>query len=57
MWLRFQIISFPYAGGENQAEATIISNSASPNVKLLTPAAMVDNLAEKVNKCPLNWGH
>ena len=57
MWLRFQIISFPYAGGENQAEATIISNSASPNVKLLTPAAMVDNLAEKVDKCPLKWGH
>ena len=24
---------------------------------LLTTAATVDNLAEKVDKCPLNWGH
>ena len=30
-----------------------MSNSA--NVKL-TPAAMVDNLAEKVDECPLSWG-
>ena len=26
-------------------------------VGLLTTAAMVDNLAEKVDKCPLNQGH
>ena len=26
------------------------------NVKLLTRAAMVDNLAEKIDKCPLNRG-
>ena len=26
------------------------------NVKLLTTAAMVDNLAEKFDKCPLNRG-
>ena len=25
-------------------------------VKLLTPAAMVDNHAEKFNESPLNWG-
>ena len=26
------------------------------NVKLLTTVAMVDNLAEKVDECPLNRG-
>ena len=25
------------------------------NVKLLTPAVMADNLALKVDECPLNW--
>ena len=25
-------------------------------MKLLTPVAMADNLAEEVNECPLNWG-
>jgi len=24
---------------------------------MLTPAEMVDNLAEKVDECPLNQGH
>ena len=24
--------------------------------KLLTTAAMVDNLAKKVDECPVNWG-
>ena len=31
-----------------------MSNSNESNVKLLTTAAMVDNPAEKVDKCPLN---
>ena len=31
-------------------------NQYESNVKLLTPAAMVVNLAEKVEVCPLNWG-
>ena len=35
-----------------------VSNCTNPcNVKLLTPAAMVDNLSEKVAKCSLNQGH
>ena len=35
-------------------EASTTSSSSESNVKLLTTAAMVDNLAEKVDKCPLN---
>ena len=35
------------------AEANTTGNST---IKLLTTAAMVDNLAEKVNECPLNRG-
>ena len=38
------------------AEASTISNSTKSNVKLITIATMVDNLAEKFNKCQLNWG-
>ena len=34
-----------------------MSNSTTLYVKLLTTAAMVDHLAEKVDECPLNWGH
>ena len=30
--------------------------TALSNVKLLTTTVMVDNLAEKVDECPLNWG-
>ena len=33
-----------------------MSNSTIVYVKLSTPVAMVDNLAEKVNECPLNQG-
>ena len=33
-----------------------MSNSTISYIKLLTPAAMVDNLAEKVNECQLNQG-
>ena len=39
------------AGNANQRLLTALSN-----VKLLTTTVMVDNLAEKVDKCPLNWG-
>ena len=55
-WLHF--LSFPllYAGGEGYAEASTTRNSVKFNDKLLTPAAMVGNLAEKVNECPLNRG-
>ena len=31
-----------------------MSNSNESNVSLLTTAVMVDNLAKKVDKCPLN---
>jgi len=37
-------------------QASTTSNSNESNVKLLTTAAMVDNLAEKVDECPLNQG-
>ena len=33
------------------------ANSANLMLKLLTPAVMVDNLAKKVDECPLNLGH
>jgi len=51
-WLRFQSFSWLYTG----RKAITTRNSTISYVKLLTPAAMVDNLAEKVNKCPLNQG-
>ena len=35
-------------------EASTTSNSNESNVKLLTTAAMVENLAKKVEECPLN---
>ena len=47
-WLRFQ--SFPLV----YPEASTTTNSNESNVKLLTTAAMVDNLAKKVDECPLN---
>ena len=34
----------------------VLRVSAKSNDMLLTPAVMVDNLAEKVDECPLNWG-
>ena len=37
-------------------EASTTCNSAISNVKLLTTAATVDNLAEKVDECPLTRG-
>ena len=43
-----------YAGRECYPEASTTSNSNKSNVKLLTTAAMVDNLAKKVDECPLN---
>ena len=48
--------SFPlvYAGSECYAEASTTSNSNESNVSLLTTAVMMDNLAEKVDECPLN---
>ena len=54
MWLRFQSFPLLYAGRECYPEASITSNSNESNVKLLTTAVMVDNLAKKVDKCPLN---
>ena len=53
-WLRFQSFPLLYAGRECYPEASTTSNSNESNVKLLTTAAMVDNLAKKVDKCPLN---
>ena len=41
-----------YAGRKCYTEANTMSNST---IKL-TKAAMVDNLAEKINECPLNRG-
>ena len=37
-------------------KASTTSNSANLKASFLTTAAMVDNLAEKVDKCPLNCG-
>ena len=51
--LRFQSFPLLYADRECYPEASTTSNSNESNVKLTT-AAMVDNLAEKVDKCPLN---
>ena len=45
-----------YAGRECYPEASNTSNSNESNVSLLTTAAMVDNLAKKVDECPVNWG-
>ena len=53
-WLHFQSLTLLYAGRECYPEASITSNSNESNVKLLTTAVMVDNLAKKVGKCPLN---
>ena len=53
-WLRFQSFFLLYAGRECYPEASTMSNSANL-MSSLTTAAMVDNLAEKVDKCPLNW--
>ena len=54
-WLRFQSFPLLYTGRECYPEASTTSNSNESNVKLLTTAAMLDNLAKKVDKCPLNW--
>ena len=53
-WLRFQSFPLLYAGRECYPEASTTNNSNESNVKLLTTAAMVDNLAKKVDECPLN---
>jgi len=53
-WLRFHNFPLLYAGRESYAEASTMRQRES---KLLTTAAMVDNLAEKVVECPLNRGH
>ena len=50
----FSELSLLYADRECYPEASTTSNSNESNVKLLTTAAMVDNLAEKVDECPLN---
>ena len=42
------------AGKANQRLLMLVT--ALSNVKLLTTTVMVDNLAEKVDECPLNWG-
>ena len=53
-WLRFQSFPLVYAGSECYADASTTSNSNESNVSLLTTAVMVDNLAKKVDECPLN---
>ena len=55
-WLRFQRFPLLYSGREGETDASNSTNLITVlNVKLLTTAAMVDNLAENV-KCPLNQG-
>ena len=44
MWLRFQSFPLLYACREGQVDASITSNST---IIKLTPAAMIDNFAEK----------
>ena len=53
-WLCFQSFPLLYAGSEYYAETSTTSNSNESNVSLLTTAVMVDNLAKKVDECPLN---
>ena len=47
----FSGLSFAIHWQGGCTEASTMSNSA--NVKLLTPAAMVENSAEKIDECPL----
>ena len=51
----FQSFPLLYAGRECYTEASTMSNSANL-ISSLTTAVMVDNLAEKVDECPLNQG-
>ena len=51
-WLCFQNFPLLYAGRECYAEDSTMSNNANL-CQLLTTAVMVDNLVEKVGKCPL----
>ena len=44
MWLRFQSFPLLYSCREGQADASVTSNST---IIKLTPAAMIDNFAEK----------
>ena len=53
-WLHFQSFPLLCSGRKCYAEASTTSNSANLMSKLLTTAAMVDNPAGKVDKCPLN---
>ena len=53
-WPRFKSFTLLYADRECYPDASTTSNSNESNVKLLTTAAMVDNLAEKVDECLLN---
>ena len=52
-WLCFQSFPLLYAGGKAKQRLVL---RVTVLMKLLTPAVMVDNLAEKVDECPLNWG-
>ena len=49
----FSELSLLYAGREAKQRLVL----RVTNVKLLATAVMVDSLAEKVDKCPLNRGH
>ena len=55
MWLCFHSFPLLYAGREGQAEASTVSNGINLMSSFLTPAAMVDNLAEKVDECLLKY--
>ena len=50
----FSELSFAARKAKQRLVQCTTSNST---IKLLTTAAMVDNLAEKVDECPLNRGH
>ena len=51
-WLRFQSFPLLYAGRECYPEANTTSNNA--NLMSSSTAAMMDNLAKKVDECSLN---
>ena len=53
----FSEFSFAVRWLVGKAKQRPVLRVAGSNVKLLTTAAMVDSLAKKVNKCPLNQGH
>ena len=56
MWLCFDSFLLLYSGRKANQGLLILVIALSNVIKLLTTTVMVDNLAEKVDKCLLGWG-